>query len=313
MKRLLLGLLLVCLAGGVWGRPQPDPGLFSKRTLRHGGLDRTYYIHFPPAYRVGKPLPVVILLHGGGGSAPQALDSYPLREVADRHGFLLVAPNGTGPLSREILRTWNVGFGFGFAQRKNIDDVGFVRALIVHLRKTYAVDPARVYLTGLSNGAILCHRAGAANADLIAGIAPVVGCVAGRETGQSDLLYPTAPKAPVDVILFNGALDQHIPLEGGLQKLHFEEQARVVSSAQQSAQFWVRANRCQPQAQVEELPAQKATRYTWSGGKKGRQVVLYILHNQGHAWPGGAAPRAQADVPSAWVKAHEVMWNFFSR
>ena len=313
MRRLWIALLvLVGLVWLVWGRPQPDLSGYQQGTLNYAGLDRTYYVHLPPAYQAGKPLPLMILLHGGGGSAPQALDSYPLREVADSQGFILAAPNGTGPLRREILRTWNVGFGFGYAQKKQIDDVGFIRALILHLRKAYPVDPAKVYLTGLSNGAILCHWAGAANADLIAGIAPVVGCVAGRETNHSEMLYPLAPKAPVDVIMFNGALDQHMPLEGGEQKLHLEEQARFVSSAQQSAQFWVKANQCKPQPAVEELPEQKATRYSWTGGKQGRRVVLYVLHNQGHAWPGGKTPRAKADPPSPLIQAHQVLWDFFA-
>jgi poly(3-hydroxybutyrate) depolymerase len=111
--------------------------------------------------------------------------------------------------------------------------------------------------------------------------------------------------------MFNGALDQHVPLKGGMQALHAEEQARYVSSAQQSAQFWVKANGCQPDPKVEEFPQQKATRYTWSGGREHTRVVLWVLHNQGHAWPGGAAPRAGSDQPTPLVKAHEVLWQFF--
>lgn len=282
-----------------------------RKTLQYGGTERTYYVHLPPASRQQKSMPLLILLHGGGGGAPQALENYPLGPVADREGFLLVTPNGSGPLPRrELLRTWNVGWGFGYAQQNHIDDVGFLRALIVQLKNDYPIDSQKVYLTGLSNGAILCHYAGAANSDLLAGIAPVVGCAGGGET--ADLTYPTAPKHPLNVIMFNGELDQHVPLQGGKQKLHTEKQARYVCSARQSAEFWVKSNGCKPDPEVEELSEQKATRYTWSGGKQNTRVVLWVLHNQGHAWPGGTSPRAVADQPSPLVNAHEELWKFFN-
>lgn len=303
MKWLKLFTLLLLVA-------PPGHGEDLSKVLAYGGLKRTYYVHVPAGTAHQKPLPLLILLHGGGGGARQALENYPLKQVADREGFLLVTPNGTGPLQREVLRTWNVGWGFGYAQRKRVDDVGFLRALIGQLKKDYRVDPKRVYLTGLSNGAILCHYAAAAHSDLIAGIAPVVGCAGGGESPK--VTYPPAPQHPVNVIMFNGELDQHVPLQGGKQLLHSEKEARYACSAQQSAQFWVRANGCQAQARVEEMPEKKATRYTWSGGKRNTRVVLWVLHNQGHAWPGGTAPRAVADQPSLLVKAHEELWKFFA-
>jgi polyhydroxybutyrate depolymerase len=282
-----------------------------RKTLRYGGTERSYYVHLPPGFDQKKSLPLLILLHGGGGGAQQALKNYPLAPVADREGFLLVAPNGSGPFPRrELLRTWNVGWGFGYAQQNHTDDVGFLRALIGQLKNDYTIDSKRVYLTGLSNGAILCHYAGAANSDLLAGIAPVVGCAGGGET--ADLTYPTAPTHPLNVIMFNGELDQHVPLQGGKQKLHTEKQARYVCSARQSAEFWVKSNGCNSEPKIEQLSDQKATRYTWSGGKQNTRVVLWVLHNQGHAWPGGTAPRAVADQPTTLVKAHEELWKFWS-
>ena len=186
------GFIVLILALVAWpGRAQ------EKHFLKHGGMQRNYYVQQPAETIPGEKLPLLILLHGGGGNARQALRNYPLAAMVDREKFLLVAPDGTGPLRREALHTWNVGFGFGYAQRKKVDDVGFIRALIVHLKKQLPVDPDRIYLSGLSNGAILSHFAGAAHSDLVAGIAPVVGTVAGREVGQADYTYPQPPRHPV--------------------------------------------------------------------------------------------------------------------
>lgn len=319
MRRLLQATSLVAaLVVGLmtyraaWSGPRLDRAAYTRETIVHEGRERSYYVHLPPAARDGKRVPLLILLHGGGGGAAQALTDYPLLPIADREGFALVAPNGTGPFSGEMLRTWKVGFGYGYAQRNRVDDNGFIRALVTHLRQTLPIDPSRVYLTGLSNGAILCHFAGAANADLIAGIAPVVGTAGGRDGASGALTWPVRPARPVDVIMFNGALDEHVPLDGGWSKKHADRQARFMASAQETARFWVDANGCAPTPKVEELPVQQATRYTWSGGRKGTRVVLYVLHNQGHAWPGGKPARIVADQPSPLLDAGEVLWTFFS-
>lgn len=103
MSALLLALIACRVA---WSGPTLDPKCYARATLQHGGLERSYYVHLPPAARGGKPLPLLILLHGGGGSAAQALTDYPLLPIADRESFVLVAPSGTGPLPGEVLRTF---------------------------------------------------------------------------------------------------------------------------------------------------------------------------------------------------------------
>lgn len=282
------------------------------KSLESGGRERTFRLHLPPGYDARKKYPLVLLFHGGGGGAEQALTHYPLGEVADREGFILVAPSGTGRFEKDLLRTWNVKFGFGLALAENVDDVAFVDDLLDHLTAEYSIDEDRVYLTGLSNGAILCHFLAAALGDRIAAIAPVVGTAGGRKKDQAGLQTPGTPVRPVSVILFNGEKDDHIPLEGGWQRKSVQEAAFILS-AEESARFWVNANGCRPDPVVEKFPDKKHRRYTWTGGKNGTEVTLYVLEDQGHAWPGGATPRWGSDPPSTNVKAHEVMWEFFER
>lgn len=274
--------------------------------MRSGGLERTYYVHLPPQYDGKTKLPLVMLLHGGGGNATQALRNYPLQPLADREGFILVAPDGTGP---GPLHTWNVEFGFGSAQRRQVDDTGYIRDLTGQLQKELAVDPKRVYLTGLSNGAILCHWAAARSPELFAGIAPVVGTVGGRDEHEKTLHMPPVPAKGVPIVFFMGEQDQSVPLLGGLQGKHADSRKWMVS-AEDTAKFWVAANGCDPKPVVEELADKGSTRKSWL--RAGRPlVVMYIVHDQGHAWPGGSAPRLAADKPSQKIAAHEVMWEFW--
>lgn len=280
------------------------------KKIESGGRERTFRVHLPAGHDPKKAYPLVLLFHGGGGGAEQALNHYPLQGVADREGFILVAPNGIGRFEKEVLRTWNVQFGFGLALREKVDDVAFVDDLLDHLIATYRIDEDRVYLTGLSNGAILCHFVAAALGERIAAIAPVVGTAGGRKSDQATMQKPPPPVKPVAVLLFNGEKDDHIPLEGGLQRKSAQE-AAFIMSADETARFWVEADGCRPEPEVEKNSQKQYRRYSWTGGKNGTEVTLYVLEDQGHAWPGGGTPRSGSDAPTKNVAAHEVMWEFF--
>jgi polyhydroxybutyrate depolymerase len=127
-------------------------------------------------------------------------------EVADQNGFIVVYPNGTSLLSEDILLTWNGGTCCGYAQEKNVDDVGFVRAIVPDLQSLVIIDAKRIYATGMSNGGILSHRLACEAADLFAAIAPVSGTLN---------FSPCNPSRPISVIEFHGTGDQHIPYHGG--------------------------------------------------------------------------------------------------
>ncbi|MBI4254273.1 MAG: alpha/beta fold hydrolase, partial [Candidatus Rokubacteria bacterium] len=126
-------------------------------TLTVGGQPRTYRLHLPPRARERGPLPVVVAFHGGGGNAAGFKAYAGLDALADREGFVVVYPDGSGRLGRRLL-TWNAGTCCGAAAAQNVDDVGFVLALLRDLARDLPLDPARVYATGHSNGAMMAYR-----------------------------------------------------------------------------------------------------------------------------------------------------------
>ena len=199
-----------------------------EQTLSWGGTERHYLIGLPSGYNARKSCPLLLVFHGGGGNPGQVLKSSDIRERAEREGWILVAPAGSGRMGN--LLTWNVGFGFGYALTAKVDDVGFVRRLLDELQATYRIDPDRIYATGISNGGILCHQLAGALSDRIAAIAPIVASAGGRLQGAADWIRPAPPRHPVAVVAFNGALDLSIPLSGGLQQRSWAEPVEVWSA-----------------------------------------------------------------------------------
>ena len=271
------------------------------KSLSVGGLQRTYLLHLPPNFDLGKRLPLVIVLHGGGGNHRFALRMSSMSAKADKEGFVVVYPDGSGRLPGHIL-TWNAGECCGYAQKKAVDDVGFIGALIDELVVNLNVDPKRVFVTGVSNGGMLTYQLGCQLSSKIAAIAPVAGSMTGEEI---------EPTEPVSVIAFHGTADRHVPYNGGTGKLAcwgFPVNKQSVSYA---ISYWIRHDNCSlvPKLCVSGNIESK----TYTGGEGGTEVVLYSINGQGHAWPGGRKAWFGADEPTKEILATDIIWDFFLR
>jgi polyhydroxybutyrate depolymerase len=125
------------------------------RSLVIGGLTRTYIVRVPPRVSEGRPLPVVLAFHGGGGTASGFKAYAGLDALADREGFVVVYPDGSGRLGRRLL-TWNAGGCCGYAAAQSVDDVGFTLAALRDVARNVSIDPARALL-GRSRAAVSGH------------------------------------------------------------------------------------------------------------------------------------------------------------
>jgi len=283
----------------------------SLHKFTHDGFERSYYLYTPTSWNKKTPLPVVFLFHGGGGGGRGALYYYELEPKAEQEGFLLVAPNGTGE-NEHVLLTWNVEFGFGYAQKNKINDTGFVNALLDDLMTRFPIDEKRIFATGLSNGAIFCHFLAAQPGNRFAAIAPVVGTVGGRDPDEKNFHMPPKPQTPVSVLILQGLIDKSVPIEGGLQKKSIAD-PKVMMSASDTIDFWVQANGCNTSL-IPVIDKQKnATLHHFSGGKAGTEVSAWVIHDMGHAWPGSKrVPRQKwSDKPSPTFPGNDIIWEFF--
>ena len=152
-------------------------------------------------------MPVVIVFHGGGGSADSVRRQSRMSAKGAAEGFIVVYPQGSGGIAGK-LKTWNAGTCCGQAMQHGIDEIAFVAALLDDLQATVAVDRARVYATGISNGGMMAYEVACALADRIAAIAVVAG--------EMTALERCRPSRPMPVLVIHGSADRNLPVDGGI-------------------------------------------------------------------------------------------------
>src|SRR5258708_12165443 len=181
---LFLGLAAAALAGcrgsaDASGTGAPAGALVPgdrRVALAFGGRDRSYIAHVPPAAGSRRLLPLLFVFHGGGSNAAGQQRFSRLDGLADRAGFVVVYPNGTGRFERFL--TWNAGTCCGSAVIERVDDVGFSLAVLDDVARRVPVDRERVYATGMSNGAMMAPRLPAAASERTAATPPAAAVIA---------------------------------------------------------------------------------------------------------------------------------------
>ena len=318
MKLMAAGLALVTLCASPQGVTPVSAALAPgdhRIALQHGGRQRSYIVHVPPAAREGRPLSVVLNFHGGGGNAENQQKYSRMDALADAEGFLAVYPDGTGRMSDRLL-TWNAGTCCAYSVINKVDDVGLTLALLADLEARQPVDRRRVYATGLSNGAMMAWRLAVEASRRIVAIAPVAG---------AKVLQAGAPQRPVPVMHFHSVDDARALYAGGLGPPFPMTTSQVFHSpVEPTVREWAAASGCLADARVTALlhgqadskeAGHTATRYVWAPCRAGSEVVLWKFTGTGHVWPGGLQdhlPRLLGPS-TALVDANLEMWRFFQR
>jgi polyhydroxybutyrate depolymerase len=271
-----------------------------RQSIEVNGVSRTYVVRVPDQLKKGAAIPLVFVLHGGGGNAANAENMTGFTEKARQENFVVVYPEGSGRLRRGLF-TWNAGHCCGYAMKNRIDDVAFINALIDRLAKNYSIDDDRIYVTGMSNGAMMAHRVGIELSQRVAAIAPVVGAVFGDER---------LPTQPVSALMINGLLDENVPFNGGPGGGRGKQawDGTPTQAALQQGAFWAKANGCESASTKTDRATQTTYRYACPAG---RSVELIVLKDNGHAWPGGKKGSKRGDAPSGSLDATDVIWEFF--
>ena len=296
----LVAVLVVALGGcgHALGTPgsQSIPVGQSTQGVESGGISRTFHLYRPAGLTDAAPL--VVMLHGGFGTGEQAERAYHWDAEADRGHFLVAYPDG-------LNRAWNAGTCCGEPQRVDTDDVGFLTTMVGAIEQQIPIDRARVYVTGMSNGAMMALRLGC-QSDLFAAIAPVAGTV----------LTDCSQARPASVLQIHGTADDRVPYNGGPGKaLSLNGTARVDGPSAQSVNAtWRAIDACGPpnSGTTGDVTTQIA------GCADGRTVELISVAGAGHQWPGGelsplAEKLAGIPAPSTALDATDTIWRFFAQ
>lgn len=271
-------------------------------TIEHGGRQRTAVLHVPPTSSEAARA-LVVVLHGGGGNARNAQQMTGFSDCADREDFLVVYPNGSGPLKNALL-TWNSGGIPVYAVEHDVDDVGFVRALVAEIARLTPVDAQRVYATGMSNGGMMAHRLAHDAADLFAAIADVAGAM--NYTARD-------PARSLAVLMIHGRADEHVLYAGGRPRQSVGESGdREDTSVAAAAAYY--AARFGLTGTPTSTSNGTLTIDTWCDPQRpdAGEVRVISIDGEGHTWPGGPVIRRRADPPTDAFDATAAIWRFFA-
>jgi polyhydroxybutyrate depolymerase len=276
--------------------------------IRIMGARRTYLVHVPPNYSPQKPLPLVVVIHGAFDTAAGMEKYSTFSDLADRESFIVMYPNGMGIFG--LFQHWNAGHCCGKAANDDVDDVGFIASAINDVRVRLQIDPSRIYMVGFSNGGMLAYRFAAERGDILAAVAPLAASIGGRPSEDAPQWRIPDPVKPLSVITIHGMADDDIVYEGGVS-LH-RGGTRTFWSVNESIDFWVRHNGCHPNAAATELNHGHVRIHTWGACSNDTEVVLYLMENWGHVWPGRYfTAELEEEDPLKDFDAAEVIWNFF--
>ena len=277
-------------------------------TLQHDGIKRNYIVHIPPADKLQKPVPLLFHIHGGGGTAKgtAGLTFGRFNELADRDGFIVVYPNA-------IDKNWNDGRKLADvkASEENIDDVGFIIAIVNEIKQKYKVDATRIFTTGMSNGGFMSSRLLCDRAGIFRGGAILTASL------SKDYLPKCDPQKPVAVMVMNGTDDPLVPYDGGPVKVFRKTRGDIIST-DEFVGFWKEKNGCTTKKNTFELPNTADDDTTVSVDEYGDcenqgALVLYKINGGGHTWPGGKQYLGERWIgkTNRDIVACDVIWDFF--
>jgi polyhydroxybutyrate depolymerase len=231
------------------------------QTLEHDGLTREYVVYIPSTYDGNSAVSVVLNFHGFGGLASEYMTEADMRPQAESDTFLLIYPQG-GCL--DGFSHWNASLP-GIDNKSDVDDLGFIGALIDQLTSDYNIDKERIYACGYSNGGMMSYALACYQSERIAAIGSISGCMVDQSSS-------CVPSHPMPVIKLHGTSDDVLPYNGDSD----------YASAQSTIDYWVNFNNANTTAALETDG--NIEHYVYANGDSSVSVEHYKYIGGGHVW-----------------------------
>lgn len=287
------------------GCGQPQEAGRHDMTLTSGDQARVYRAFIPSGYTGQAKVPVVFDFHGSDSSANEQLDRSGWERLAERDGFIAVAPQGSLPTPKGNF-AWNVpGVTKGSA-----DDEAYIRDVIHAVAENFCVDESRFYATGYSGGGRMLSQYICDGHTDFAAAGFVVGLRAGYPVKQGETWVPDPatckPTKPISLIAFAGLEDKINPIGG-------QGQPYWGYGADAALLRWADLDGCKPPLQVSKTGHVEKTEY--QACAHGTHIVSYKVDNAGHTWAGSTPLLKIQNIlgrVSFDLNATDLMWDFFS-
>lgn len=269
---------------------KPEASGQSDVTMSYQGQDRTYIQYVPASYTGATSVAVVFEFHGFGSNAAQQIVYGDYRPLADRDGFIIVAPNGQKSAA---------GQHFNLTSEPGLqDDVAFVQAVLDRIESQFCVNEHRVYATGMSDGGAMTSALACSASNRFAAFGPVA----------VELYLPTcAAGHDVSIASFHGTADPVVPFNGGKVSCCGNP---TLGSAPDAMAGWAGHDGCSPTFADHTLSPQVVER-TWSGCHPGAEVRFYMIQGGGHTWPGSKVALGPLGLTTTEISATDTLWAFF--
>ena len=265
-------------------------------SFEYDGIMREYQVYLPADYQPGEQLPLVFNLHGIGSDFTQQILYSQFNAVADTAHFILCQPNGTpNPLGSGY--AWDVNFPLS---PLDVDDVGFINALIDTLYQHYQINLDKVYACGMSNGGYMAYLLACQLTDRIQAVASVTGSMVPTE------LDLCTPSMTIPTMQVHGTDDTTVPYDGAFYAAPIED---VIS-------FWVNHNEClspPDTTYIADGPTNDmstAQKILYSNCDEDREVLFFKIIGGEHTWPGATIP---IGITNQDINASVEIWRFFSK
>lgn len=153
-------------------RIDPEEYGMTYHTMELDGFTRVWYEYVPERVKnLGRPVPLVVCMHGRGGTAESFISLSGMSRVAEERDFIVVFPEAgvhqQRPGALRNLLLWN-----GSYEDKPIDDVKFVLAVLEDVKARWSVDATRIYACGQSSGGMMTSTLAQKAPGVFAAVAP---------------------------------------------------------------------------------------------------------------------------------------------
>lgn len=321
-KRIINSLLvlLAFLTGAAYG------GTWAVGVVKNSSGSLDYKVWVSSGYQKGKPVPLMLMLHGCNQKAEDVAAISAMNDFADRNNFLVAYPEQSA--AANPLRCWN-----WFDPRHQSREAGepsLIAAVVDDVRSTYSIDQKRVYAVGISAGGAMAVVLVAAYPETFAGLGVIAGIEykagttvqaglaamkqGGPDPNQQGLAAFEAiqkslrgSKKRIPVIAFQGMKDPYVSPINTEQLINQWAQTNdYLDDGKDNDSVSIQS----PRETKGSVPnGYSFTKYSYYDGAKRLLMEKWLVQDLGHAWPGSPTANQFADPkgPNATVE----IWRFF--